>query len=119
MYGLKQVPRAWFEKFSTFILQDGFLASDSNAALFICSTSTSSVFLLEYVDDIILRGGDCVGISDLKVQLQREFEIKDLGAFCYVLGIQVASSVKGFILSQSKYATGIIERARLIDNRVV
>lgn len=109
LYGLKQAILAWFEKFSTVILRYGFHASDFDPALFIHSTSTGSVFLLLYVDGMILTGDDCVRISDLKVQLQREFEMKDLGAFRYFLGIEVDSFAKGYLLSQSKYVTCIIE----------
>lgn len=97
-------PRAWFDKFSTVICGLGFHSSDHDSALFLRSTSVGRIILLLYVDDMIITGDDTDGITHLKSQLQQQFEMKDLGPLRYFLGIEVASSPKGYLLSQSKYA---------------
>ena len=51
--------------------------------------------LLVYVDDIILTGDDVIEMNRLKTSLANEFEIKDLGALKYFLGMEVARSKKG------------------------
>eukprot|EP00257_Ricinus_communis_P022167 XP_015581822.1 uncharacterized protein LOC107262165 [Ricinus communis] len=64
-------------------------------------------------------GDDVVGISLLKSELTRCFAMKDLGSLRYFLGIEVASSPKGYLLSQFKYIFDIFEHARLSDNKTI
>ena len=101
LYGLKQAPRAWFEKFSTVITSLGFCPSNHDSALFVKCTSSGRILLSLYVDDMIITGDDVVGINLLKSELTRSFAMKDLGPLRYFLGIEVASSPKGYLLSQS------------------
>ncbi|CAJ2650750.1 unnamed protein product [Trifolium pratense] len=119
LYGLKQAPRAWFEKFSAVIISLGFCSSDHDSALFVKTTSHGRIILSLYVDDMIITGDDVNGIDELKLQLAKRFEMKDLGPLRYFLGIEVAYSPRGYLLSQSKYIANILEQARLSDTRVV
>uniref|UniRef100_A0A3Q7X403 Uncharacterized protein LOC113785767 n=1 Tax=Cicer arietinum TaxID=3827 RepID=A0A3Q7X403_CICAR len=117
LYGLKQAPRAWFEKFSTMITSLGFCSSEHDSALFIRSTTYGRIILSLYVDDMIITGDDVSGINELKLQLAKQFEMKDLGTLRYFLGIEVAYSPRGYLLSQSKYIANILDQARLSDTR--
>ena len=58
LYGLKQAARAWFERFSTQLLHLGFQASLANSSLFILRCEKIVVYLLVYVDDIVLTGNN-------------------------------------------------------------
>ena len=58
IYGLKQSPRAWFDSFTTQLFHLGFHASYANTNLFILIHSSHIVYLLLYVDDIIITGNN-------------------------------------------------------------
>ena len=58
LYGLKQASRQWFSKFSTTLVRRGFHQSVSNYSLFTYIHGQTSVFVLVYVDDIIITGND-------------------------------------------------------------
>jgi len=118
LYGLKQIPRAWFEKFSVVISSLGFISSSHDYALFIKCTEAGCIILSLYVDDMNIIGDDIDGILVLKTELARQFEMKDLGYLRDFMDIEIAYSPKGF-LSQSKYVADILKRARLTDNKTL
>ncbi|XP_019194028.1 PREDICTED: uncharacterized protein LOC109188018 [Ipomoea nil] len=108
LYGLKQAPRAWFAKFSSTIAQFGFTSSPHDSALFVRHTNKSVVFLLLYVDDMIITGDDSMVIFDVQRYLNQHFEMKDLGPLSYFLGLEVSSTSNGYYLSQAKYAADLL-----------
>lgn len=107
---------AWYERFQSAIVKIGFLSCAHDSALFVCQSSSGPIILLLYVDDMIITDADSTGILEVKQHLLHEFEMKDLGPLSYFLGIEVAASPKGYLLSQSKYANEVIHRAQLTDN---
>ena len=85
LYGLKQAPRAWFDKFSTQLLHMGFQGSLVDSSLFILHHGKLVVYLLVYVDDIVLTGNNPKFLNSLISQLNEAFELKDLGPLHYFL----------------------------------
>ncbi|XP_026420510.1 uncharacterized protein LOC113316568 [Papaver somniferum] len=119
IYGLKQAPRAWFEKFSSAILEYGFTQSFYDSSMFTRSSSKGIVILLLYVDDMVITGSDLEGINNLQTYLSFCFQMKDLGFLSYFLGIEVSKFNNGYFVSQVKYACEIIQRAGITDTKVV
>jgi hypothetical protein len=77
------------------------------------------IFLLLYVDDMIITGDNHSGISDFKLFLHQQFEMKNLGHLSYFLDLEVSSDSIGYYLSQAKYAFDLLSRAGLTDIKVV
>ena len=76
--------------------------------------------LAVYVDDIVITGDDEREIIRLKENLNKEFEVKDLGQLRYFLGIEIAQNPKGIVLSQRKYVLDLLsETGRMLECRPV
>ncbi|XP_028119389.1 uncharacterized protein LOC114316891 [Camellia sinensis] len=67
---------------------------------------------------MIITGSDSFAISEVKQHLFRTFNMKDLSPLQYFLSIEVVSSLKGYFLSQAKYANEVIHCARLTDTKI-
>ncbi len=67
-------------------------------------TNHGIIFIIIYVDDLIITGNSNENIFDLKKLLKQEFEMKDLGKLHYFLGIEVIQYPKGIWLLQRQYA---------------
>ncbi|RVW50118.1 Retrovirus-related Pol polyprotein from transposon RE2 [Vitis vinifera] len=109
LYGLRQASRQWYSKLSSSLLKFGFSQAKTDSSLFIRQTSTSFIALLIYVDDVIIASNDLKEIDVVKKFLHESFTIKDLGELKYFLGIEVARSAKGIMLSQRKYALDVLK----------
>lgn len=64
---------------------------------------------------MIIRGDNVSGIDDLKLQLVKQSEMKDLGTLRYLLGVEIDYSPKSYLLYQSKYIANTLEQARFSD----
>jgi predicted transcriptional regulator len=71
------------------------------------------MFVLIYVDDIIVVSSSTEATTLLLKNLEKEFALKDLGELHYFLGIEVNEISDGIMLSQSRYAMDILQRAFL------
>ncbi|RVW82293.1 Retrovirus-related Pol polyprotein from transposon RE1 [Vitis vinifera] len=120
LYGLKQSPRAWFSRFSSVIQEFGMLRSTADHSVFYHHNSLGQcIYLVVYVDDIVITGSDQDGIQKLKQHLFTHFQTKDLGQLKYFLGIEIAQSSSGVVLSQRKYALDILEETGMLDCKPV
>ena len=119
IYGLKQVSWAWYNELKQFLLQNGFVNSHSETSLFIFNTNSCVLFLLVYVDDIIVTGSDDARVDEFVTTLARNFSIKDLGNLSYFLGVEVLPCSTGLFLSQQKYVIDLLSRTKMLDAKPV
>ncbi|XP_021995840.1 uncharacterized mitochondrial protein AtMg00810-like [Helianthus annuus] len=119
LYGLKQAPRAWFQRISSFLISYGFTCSRADPSLFVFTQGESLMYLLVYVDDLILTGNNSSLLTVFINRLHQEFVIKDLGSLNYFLGLEVLHTNDGLVLTQTKYANDIVIRAGLTHAKPV
>uniref|UniRef100_A0A2N9FJ85 Reverse transcriptase Ty1/copia-type domain-containing protein n=1 Tax=Fagus sylvatica TaxID=28930 RepID=A0A2N9FJ85_FAGSY len=110
LYGLKQAPRAWFERFTSHLLTIGFTASTADPSLFVFRNGSTLLYLLLYVDDIILTGTHPAAITSLITELASTFELKDLGPLRYFLGLQIDYGRDYLFVNQRKYVTDLLTK---------
>ena len=88
LYRLKQSPRQWYKKFDNFATEIGFTLSKYGSC-FYYMLSSILVYLILYVDDILLISKCKSKICELKSLLNTNFEMKDLGLAKKILGMIV------------------------------
>lgn len=110
IYGLKQAPRAWYQELRTYLVQAGFTNSVSDTSLFHLCRPSGMIYLLVYVDDIIITGSNPHEVQTEIDNLTNRFSLKDLGMLHYFLGVEVFPSSSGLFLNQHKYIIDLLER---------
>jgi len=119
LYGLKQSLRAWFGKFSSVVKEFSITRNEADHSVFYRHSNAGCIYLVVYVDDIVLTGSDHHGISQLKHHICHCFQTKDIGKLRYFLGIEVAQSNHGIVISQRKYALDLLEETGLLNSKSV
>ena len=89
IYGLKQTSRSWNIKFDQAIKTFGFDKNPDEPCVYKRIQGATVIFLVLYVNDILLIGNDVEVLSNIKSWLKNQFEMKDLGEANYILGIKI------------------------------
>ena len=114
--GLKQSPRAWFDRFLKVIRSHGYSQGQTDHTLFVKHSSDGKITtLIVYIDDIILTRGNFKEMEEIKRLMAMEFEVKDLRTLKSFLGMEVARSKKGISISQRKYTLDLLEETGMLD----
>ncbi|CAH9063142.1 unnamed protein product [Cuscuta epithymum] len=113
LYGLKQAPRAWFHRFSGFLLYHGFTQSKSDSSMFVYSQQSQIVYILLYVDDILITSSSLPLVRSIIDSLSTQFAMKDLGDIHFFPGLQTRRTTKGLFISQQKYISDLLRRFHL------
>ncbi|XP_071681771.1 uncharacterized mitochondrial protein AtMg00810-like [Lolium perenne] len=72
------------------------------------------MYLLVYVDDIILVSSSQVAADALVRSLGADFAVKDLGRLHYFLGVEVSPRAAGLTMTQKKYSLELLQRAGML-----
>jgi hypothetical protein len=115
LYGLKQAPRAWYSRFASYLTTLGFIEAKSDTSLFILRRGSDTVYLLLYVDDIILIASNTELLRRTISALQQEFTMKDLGLLHHFLVITVERRPDEPFVHQHTYMLDIVKRVVMVD----
>lgn len=110
LYGLKQAPLLWYKEIDTYLKSIGFLHSSFDPNLY---TSDFQVFLLLYVDDILLISKLPSEIQRVKLLLSGKYKMTDLGRATCFLSIEINQRRNSITLSQSRFIQTILRRFQM------
>lgn len=106
---LKQAPRAQYSRLRSKLYDLGFRGSKADISLFFYNKADLTMFLLIYVDDIIIVSLRKDAVPALLQYLQKELALKDLGDLHYFLGPEVTKISNGILLTQEKYVSDLLK----------
>ena len=89
IYGLKQASRQWNKRFDEEIKRFGFTQNLDEPCVYQKASGSKSIFLILYVDDILIMGKDIPSLHEVKAYLGKCFSMKDLGEAAFILGIKI------------------------------
>ncbi|KAJ9543281.1 hypothetical protein OSB04_022988 [Centaurea solstitialis] len=122
LYGLKQSPRQWYKRFDTFMTSHNFSRCLYDSCVYIKKCEDGSfVYLLLYVDDMLIASKNKKDIQQVKDQLNAEFEMKDLGEARKILGMEISRDRKActLTLSQKSYIEKVLKRFNMNGAKAV
>lgn len=115
LYGLRQSPKCWNNRFHEFVITLGFKQSKSEYCLYTKHENESLLYLVLYVDDVLLATNDEKLMSDVIEKLSDEFKMKDLGVVKRFMGINIEIDSGTITLDQTHYVQRILEKFGMTD----
>lgn len=119
LYGLKQAPRAWYVELGNYLLIVGFVNSVSDTSLFILQHGKSIIYMLVYVDDILITGNDTALLQRTLDALAQRFSVKEHEELHYFLGIEAKRVPQGLHLSQQRYILDLLAQTNMLTAKPV
>ncbi|GJV73299.1 retrovirus-related pol polyprotein from transposon TNT 1-94 [Tanacetum coccineum] len=110
IYGIKQAPRAWYDKLSSFLIEHGFNKGIIDPTLFTRRHGGDILLVQVYVDDIIFGSTNPDFSKRFANLMKNNFEMSMMGELKFFLGLQVHQSPRGIFISQSQYAIELLKK---------
>ncbi|GKB30405.1 putative ribonuclease H-like domain-containing protein [Tanacetum coccineum] len=110
LYGLHQAPRAWYETFSTYLLDNRFQRGKIDKTLFIRRDKGDIILVQVYVADIIFGSTKKSLCTEFEKMMHLKFQMSSMGELTFFLGLQVKQKEDGIFISKDKYVTKILKK---------
>ena len=119
LYGLRQAPRAWHTRLKQELELMGFKASDADPGLYIAQYKEGNIYILVYVDDILVAAKDMAAVASIKERLTSTFDVRDLGEAKYFLGMSLDRNRQEHTLkmSQQRLASELVDKYGLKEGK--
>ena len=117
LYGLRQAPRQWHARLKQELEAIGFVESEADPGLFIYHGKEDTIYLLVYVDDILIAANSLSSIEWAKSKIMTVFEARDLGEAHMYLGMLIERDRASFSLklSQQRMTAQLLSKHHLLD----
>jgi hypothetical protein len=116
LYGLRQAPRAWNQRLRKELAALGFRQAQSDPSLFITGSGVDTVYLLVYVDDILIAArGDLA--KQVYAAIEDKFTVRNLGDATFFLGMHITRDriARTITLSQEQHTLNMLDRFNMAD----
>lgn len=113
LYGLRSSPKCWYERLNKFLVNINFRRSEVDPCLFI----QDRIYLLIWVDDLILVSNNSDNIQNVKSQLSTEFQMKDFSNSNKLtfLGLEIEKVGNCIYISQQKLIEKVLMKFNMLN----
>ncbi|GJT87584.1 retrovirus-related pol polyprotein from transposon TNT 1-94 [Tanacetum coccineum] len=113
LYNLKQAPRAWYDKLSSFLIENHFTKGIVDPTLFTKRHGDEILLFEIYVDDIIFRSTNLIFSNRFATLMKDNFEMSMIGEMKFFLRLQVHQSPQRIFICQSHYTMDLLKKPRM------
>jgi Reverse transcriptase (RNA-dependent DNA polymerase) len=116
LYYLKQAPRAWYGRLSSFLIENGFIRGINDTTLFTKKRDNDLLLVQIYVDDIIFGSTNAALAEEFSILMSSEFEMSMMGELNFFLGFQIKQTPEETFVNQEKYAKELMKKFGVEDS---
>ena len=97
---MKQAAKNCYEELANFLIQQNFVRSKNDYCLFSKNEKGKKLFVLSWVDDLVITASSLEAIEELKKRLETKFKKDDRGKLEWFLGMQISEDSEKITLDQ-------------------
>jgi hypothetical protein len=119
LYGLRQASRSWHKKLHEQMVGLGFRASDADPSLYVRGAGDDLVYVLVYVDDLLIAAYDISTVQEVKSAIMASFDCRDMGEADLFLGLAIHRDreARTITVSQKRMVEEVVAEYGMKDSR--